>query len=111
MDSALKIPATGALDFLALGALIISYGTGLFGWQEGGFRTPTAIAMIAEVVAVISLALGMAASTTGPTWSPRSRAIPFRPSRSRASTPCSSVTRAARPAARRASSTSTGGSS
>ena len=55
------------ISALALGALIISYGTGLFGWHEGGFRTPIAIAMIAEVVAVISLALGMAASTTGST--------------------------------------------
>ena len=51
------------ISALALGALIISYGTGLFGWQEGGFRTPITIAMIAELVAVISLALGMAAST------------------------------------------------
>ena len=46
----------------ALGGLIISYGTGLFGWQEAGFRTPTAIAMVSEVAAVILLALGMAAS-------------------------------------------------
>jgi hypothetical protein len=51
------------ISALALGALIISYGTGLFGWQEAGFRTPIAIAMIAEVVAVISLAVGLAAST------------------------------------------------
>ena len=46
----------------ALGGLIISYGTGLFGWQEAGWRTPTAIAMVAEVSAVLLLAAGLAAS-------------------------------------------------
>jgi hypothetical protein len=51
-----------AISALALGGLVISYGTGLLGWQEAGLRTPTAIAMTAEVVAVIALAAGLAAS-------------------------------------------------
>jgi hypothetical protein len=60
-----RIPAAVAgvaISALALGALVISFGTGLFGFQEAGFRTATAIAMIAEVVAVIALSLGLAAS-------------------------------------------------
>ena len=44
---------------LALASLIVSYGTGLFGWQEAGFRTPVALAMITEVGAVILLATAL----------------------------------------------------
>jgi hypothetical protein len=51
-----------AISAGALGGLVVSYGTGLFGWQEAGFRTPTAIATIAEVAAVVLLALGLAAT-------------------------------------------------
>jgi hypothetical protein len=29
-----------AVSVTALGSLAVSYGQGLFGWQEGGFRTP-----------------------------------------------------------------------
>jgi hypothetical protein len=47
------------ISALALGSLIISYGNGLFGWQEGGFRTPVALATITEVGAVIVLAAGL----------------------------------------------------
>jgi hypothetical protein len=28
------------ISVIALGSLVVSYGQGLFGWQEGGFRTP-----------------------------------------------------------------------
>ena len=45
---------------VALGSLVVSYGRGLFGWQEGGFRTPVELALIAEVAAVILLSLGLA---------------------------------------------------
>jgi hypothetical protein len=45
---------------LALGSLVVSYGRGLFGWQEGGFRTPVELALIAEVAAVILLSVGLA---------------------------------------------------
>jgi hypothetical protein len=50
------------ISAVALGSLVISYGVGLFGWQEAGWRTPTAIAMVAEVSAVVLLAAGLAAS-------------------------------------------------
>jgi hypothetical protein len=40
---------------LALGSLAVSYGHGLFGWHEGGFRTAIAIAVITETCAAILL--------------------------------------------------------
>jgi hypothetical protein len=53
--------ATGvAISALALGSLAVSYGTGLFGWQETGFRTPIALAVIFEVGAVILLSMALA---------------------------------------------------
>ena len=45
---------------VALASLVISYGQGLFGWQEAGFRTPVALAMITEAGAVILLATALA---------------------------------------------------
>ena len=47
------------ISAVALGSLVISYGHGLFGWQEGGFRTPVALALITEAGAVILLALAL----------------------------------------------------
>ena len=47
------------ISALALGSLVISYGHGLFGWQEGGFRTPVALALITELGAVILLAVAL----------------------------------------------------
>jgi hypothetical protein len=47
------------ISALALGSLIVSYGHGLFGWQEAGFRTPVALAMITEAGAVILLATAL----------------------------------------------------
>ena len=56
------------ISAVALGSLIVSYGHGLFGWQEGGFRTPVALATITEAGAVILLATALTlepgASTT-----------------------------------------------
>ena len=49
------------ISVAALGGLVISYGTGLFGWQEAGFRTAILLILIAEVGAVICLATGLAA--------------------------------------------------
>jgi hypothetical protein len=43
------------ISALALGSLVVSYGHGLFGWQEAGFRTPVAVAVIAEAGAVVLL--------------------------------------------------------
>jgi hypothetical protein len=45
----------------ALLSLVISYGTGLFGWQEVGFRAPIALAASFEVGAVVFLSAALAA--------------------------------------------------
>jgi hypothetical protein len=45
----------------ALLSLVISYGTGLFGWQEVGFRAPIALAASFEVGAVVLLSAALAA--------------------------------------------------
>jgi hypothetical protein len=47
------------ISAVALASLVVSYGHGLFGWQEGGFRTPVALAMITEAGAVILLAMAL----------------------------------------------------
>lgn len=57
------------ISTVALGSLVVSYGRGLFGWQEGGFRAPVAWAVITEVAAVILLSAGLAARAARP--SPR----------------------------------------
>lgn len=54
-----------AISAVALGSLVVSYGHGLFGWQEGGWRTPVAIAVITEIAAVILLAIALAADEPG----------------------------------------------
>jgi hypothetical protein len=51
------------ISVVSLGSLVVSYGHGLFGWQEGGFRAPVAIAVITEVGAVILLSTALAART------------------------------------------------
>jgi hypothetical protein len=48
------------ISTVALGSLVVSYGQGLFGWQEAGFRTPVAVAAITEVGAVIALSTALA---------------------------------------------------
>ena len=45
---------------VALASLVVSYGQGLFGWQEGGFRTPVELAVITELGAVVLLAAALA---------------------------------------------------
>jgi hypothetical protein len=52
------------ISVVALGSLVISYGTGLFGWQEAGFRTPIELVLIAEVGATIFLAMAIVARST-----------------------------------------------
>jgi hypothetical protein len=52
---ALAALAGVVISALALGSLVVSYGNGLFGWQEGGFRTAVAIAVITEICAAILL--------------------------------------------------------
>jgi hypothetical protein len=53
-----------AISVVALASLVISYGNGLFGWQEVGWRTAVALTVICEAGAVIvlSAALGSAAA-------------------------------------------------
>lgn len=51
------------ISALSLGSLVVSYGHGLFGWQEAGFRTPVALAVITEVGAVILLSMALTART------------------------------------------------
>ena len=38
----------------------VFFGTELFGWQETGFRTSVAVAVITEVVATVALTLALA---------------------------------------------------
>jgi len=47
----------------ALGGLVVSYGRGLFGWQEVGFGTPVELAVIAELGAIIVLVAALTAYT------------------------------------------------
>ncbi len=49
------------ISVVALGSLVISYGHGLFGWQEAGLRTPIVLVLVFEVAAVVFLAAGLAA--------------------------------------------------
>jgi hypothetical protein len=49
------------ISVIALASLVVSYGHGLFGWQEGGFRSSVAIAVLTEAGAVIMLTLALAA--------------------------------------------------
>jgi len=51
------------ISVVALGSLVVSYGQGLFGWQEGGFPTPVALAVLTEVGAVVMFSIGLAAKT------------------------------------------------
>lgn len=53
------------ISAVALGSLVVSYGQGLFGWQEAGFRTAVALALVSEVGAVIVLSTALAARTAG----------------------------------------------
>jgi hypothetical protein len=51
-----------ASSAVALGALIVSYGRGFFGWFETGFRTPVEVAVVSEMAAVIFLSVALAAT-------------------------------------------------
>jgi hypothetical protein len=57
---ALAALAGVVISALALGSLVVSYGQGLFGWQEGGFRTAVAIAVTTEMCAAILLSAALA---------------------------------------------------
>jgi hypothetical protein len=57
-----------AVSVLTLAGLVVSYGQGLFGWREAGFRTPIALDVLTTVVAAIALtaALVVAARRQAP---------------------------------------------
>src|SRR3954466_7383097 len=54
------------ISALALGGLVVSYGQGLFGWHEAGFRTSIAVAVIAAVVATLALTGALAVAADRP---------------------------------------------
>jgi hypothetical protein len=54
-----------ALGALSLVALFVSESGGLFGFQEHGYRTPIALAIVFEVAAVVLLGIFLAANGTG----------------------------------------------
>jgi hypothetical protein len=54
-----------ALGALSLAALFVSESSGLFGFQEHGYRTPIALAIVFEVAAVVFLVIFLAANGTG----------------------------------------------
>ena len=53
-----------AISALALTGLIVSYGQGLFGWQEGGFRPIIQLTVIFELGAVVLLSAALAAASS-----------------------------------------------
>jgi hypothetical protein len=52
------------VSVVALRSLVVSYGQGLFGWHEAGFRRPAVLVTIAEVAAVLLLSAALAVSLT-----------------------------------------------
>jgi hypothetical protein len=49
-----------AISAFALGSLVLSYGTGLFGWREGGWHAAIGLALVSELGAVLTLAAALA---------------------------------------------------
>jgi len=58
------------ISAVALASLIVSYGEGLFGWQEAGFRPVVELTVIFEFTAVVLLSAALAAVIT-----PTARAV------------------------------------
>ena len=54
------------LGALSLIALFVSESSGLFGFQEHGYRTPIALAIVFEVAAIVLLVIFLAAQGAGP---------------------------------------------
>jgi hypothetical protein len=52
------------ISSVALVSLIVSYGQGLFGWQEGGFRPVVELTVIFELAAVVLLSAALAAAAS-----------------------------------------------
>src|SRR4051812_39414648 len=60
------------LGLLSLAALFVSESSGLFGFVEHGYRTPIALAIVAEAAAVVLLGIFLAATANGRTRSSNS---------------------------------------
>src|SRR5438094_9083536 len=58
------------ISALTLAGLIVSYGEGLFGWREAGFRTPIAVDVITTRVATIALTLALVVVAARPRQAP-----------------------------------------
>jgi hypothetical protein len=54
------------ISALTLAGLVVSYGQGLFGWHEAGFRTSIALDVITTVVATAALTVALAISSALP---------------------------------------------
>jgi hypothetical protein len=55
-----------AISAFAVGGLVLSYGPGLLGWMEAGWRTPIALALASELAAVLALGAGLAGAALRP---------------------------------------------
>jgi hypothetical protein len=54
------------ISALTLAGLVVSYGQGLFGWHEAGFRTAIAVDVITTVVATAALTVALTISAALP---------------------------------------------
>lgn len=54
------------ISALTLAGLVVSYGQGLFGWHEAGFRTAIALDVVTTVVATVGLTAALALSAAVP---------------------------------------------
>ena len=66
-DAIRSIVAIGGigLGVLSLAALFVSESSGLFGFEENGYRTAIVLAMVAEIAATLFLIVFLAANRTG----------------------------------------------
>ena len=55
-----------AISAFALSGLVLSYGPGLLGWMEAGWRTSIALAVASELLAVLTLGAGLAGTALRP---------------------------------------------
>ena len=55
-----------AISACAVSGLVLSYGPGLLGWMEAGWRTPIAVALASELAAVLALGAGLAGAALRP---------------------------------------------
>jgi hypothetical protein len=58
------------ISAVALAGLIVSYGEGLFGWQEAGFRPVIELTVIFELAAILLLSAALATAAFSARLSP-----------------------------------------